>query len=1482
MTQWSTQDIVFTATGPANPYVDASAVITATFTGPAGSGISQSVKSFWNGSNNYVVRFTPTVQGTWTYTTSTGSSLSNVVNTTDGTGQIVVSAALSGEHGFVRINPSYTNSFTYDDGTPYFMWGQTYYDLMQDAMVNDNWQTAVDNSAAYGMNKIRLRAYAQGGFIGLDNVDHGYPDVVPYAGTADSPNRDGLNFAYLQKLDQVVQYLDSKGVVADLMLLSTYANSTMPGTLAQDERFASYITTRYSAYDNVIWCLTNEWADGGMTQSYFNDMGAIVRSGDPWLSSTAGLRPLSIHQNTGIDFEYFGTSWPTHAIIQYGPRNSDSYTTGDDWGNAGIVQNLGHDMPVVNDEYGYINDSGVGMDRAKSRQTIWGIAAAGGYGSMGDIRLFGSGATQWTPCKTGEWADAPGEYGDISKLVAFFTTKGVEFWKMTSHNELKIQSTGKRDYLLAEPGRQYVLYTATGDSAARINLSGYSGNFNVVKYDPTNGAMTTLGSVAGGATRSWNLTGTNSAGGTDWVLLVTALDVPGVLPAVPTSLATTVISSSRIDLAWTDRSSSETGFEIDRATNSTFTSGLTTVTVGANVTTYQSTGLTSGTKYYYRVRATLGGTADSANSNTASAIAGNIPPAAPTGLSATAASATQINLSWTDTSGDETGFEIDRATNSGFTSGLTTATVTFNVTTYQSSGLTEGTTYYYRVRSTIGGSNDSANSNTANATSNPATPTGLGATVISGSRIDLAWTDASTHETGFEIDRATNSSFTSGLTTATVGANVTTYQSTGLTLGTTYYYRVRATIGGANDSANSGTASGTPIGAPVQLLSDYTFDDSVGGQIASGAPTGGTVAGSAVSGSSGAALIGAGGLSLASYQSYFNEASGSRPNATDGGALIGTESIWIKIIQSGGNNYPMFFVASDGTSTINHGAFGNFSANTLNWYSKNNGGSNMAAYSASTAAWDDGGSAWHLMTVTYSLAINGGSTATIYLDGTVLTTTEGQDNLTTTAGIGDFSTWGVSRDYVNPAGSQGSMDDFGVWGTRLNSAQVSALYNLGIAGVAGTKYNAKDASALFDAFSAGAGVATSDGRTWTYVASGLAGAAGSVGANYVVLDDSGGGMVFGVPVDVTWTGVGGSTWSTAVGSGNWMKTSDSTSADYFDGVDVVFNDTATGTIVNISAEDVTPTSVTFNNSSDEFVVTGVKGIAGTSTTVLKQGSGTVIISSANTYGGVTTVEAGTLKLNGVTNAQVPVLTGAGADIKGGMLVLDYSGEASPAATVNTLINNGKIHSSVATATYGLGWIDNTTTHAISIAYTVYGDANLDGSVNFSDLSKLLSKYNQPGVWADGDFNYDGVVNFADLSKLLSTYNQSIGLLIPAGSPLNVVDLSAPQVAGDDGSATIVPAAPVTTAEPVEDALPSRRPVAIRHAAAIRPAAVDRIDLFALAAYELTRRTSVEHLFSATDETDQPFGPQITAHHVTGQHNMRSARGFADYSGGHRY
>lgn len=193
--------------------------------------------------------------------------------------------------------------------------------------------------------------------------------------------------------------------------------------------------------------------------------------------------------------------------------------------------------------------------------------------------------------------------------------------------------------------------------------------------------------------------------------------VPIPAPAAPTNLGATAVSTSQINLAWTDNANNETAFAIERATNSTFTADLVSNSVGSNVTSYQATGLAPSTTYFFRVKAVNGG-GSSAPTNTASATTQAVattPPGAPTSLTAAAASSSAINLNWVDNANNESGFEIDRATNATFTAGLTTSTVGSNTTSYQAGGLVNNTLYYFRVRATnaVG---VSGNSNTASAT----------------------------------------------------------------------------------------------------------------------------------------------------------------------------------------------------------------------------------------------------------------------------------------------------------------------------------------------------------------------------------------------------------------------------------------------------------------------------------------------------------------------------------------------------------------------------------------------------------------------------------------------------------------------------------------------------------------------------------------------------------------------------------------------
>ncbi|MBI4499980.1 MAG: pre-peptidase C-terminal domain-containing protein, partial [Gemmatimonadetes bacterium] len=93
-------------------------------------------------------------------------------------------------------------------------------------------------------------------------------------------------------------------------------------------------------------------------------------------------------------------------------------------------------------------------------------------------------------------------------------------------------------------------------------------------------------------------------------------------------------------------------------------------------------------------------------------------------------------------------------------------------------------------------------------------------------QINLAWTDNASNETGFHIERCTGAGCTVFSEIATVGANVMSYQNTGLAAGTTYRYQVRA-YNASGNSTYAGPASATTAAA-VPLQNGVTVSDLAG------------------------------------------------------------------------------------------------------------------------------------------------------------------------------------------------------------------------------------------------------------------------------------------------------------------------------------------------------------------------------------------------------------------------------------------------------------------------------------------------------------------------------------------------------------------------------------------------------------------------------------------------------------------------------
>ncbi|GEM_PF-1942406 len=260
--------------------------------------------------------------------------------------------------------------------------------------------------------------------------------------------------------------------------------------------------------------------------------------------------------------------------------------------------------------------------------------------------------------------------------------------------------------------------------------------------------------------------------------------------SAPSYFSAKVVSGTRIDLSWRDNTSLETGYKVERKTGD---AGAWTEisSLNASATTFQDNTVNYGMTYYYRVRAFANSGKEtphySAYSSETSATTPVMPPTGPANLKALANGNT-VTLNWQDNSNNEDGFAIERKR--GTTGSYSVVTTTGpNVTNYQDSGVSSNYTYYYRIRSYISFSY-SPYSNEANAPI-MSTPSSLRARVVSSTQINLSWYDRTSLENGYKIERKTGSNDT-WLEIASLSANASSYQNTGLQPGTTYYYRIRA------------------------------------------------------------------------------------------------------------------------------------------------------------------------------------------------------------------------------------------------------------------------------------------------------------------------------------------------------------------------------------------------------------------------------------------------------------------------------------------------------------------------------------------------------------------------------------------------------------------------------------------------------------------------------------------------------------------
>lgn len=274
----------------------------------------------------------------------------------------------------------------------------------------------------------------------------------------------------------------------------------------------------------------------------------------------------------------------------------------------------------------------------------------------------------------------------------------------------------------------------------------------------------------------------------------------------PASLDVEAVSPTRIDLVWSFSGAENYNTVIERKTGTDGTwNPIYTTAVGA--VRYSDTGLTPNTRYFYRVRKSLGsGSLGIPYPNDDMGI-GAYTLLATLRLYGEASSGNTIYLRW---SGNYSNADviIERKMPSGSFSALTTVSPS-TVGWYDSTGLVPSASYTYRVKARTA-TNESLYSNELTVKNlYLEAPSGLSATVEADSSVTLNWTDNSTDESGFEIWRYVEGTGTGTYTLyATVGQNVVTFTDKTVHTGVQYSYMVRAYVAsGSLYSEYSGTAS---------------------------------------------------------------------------------------------------------------------------------------------------------------------------------------------------------------------------------------------------------------------------------------------------------------------------------------------------------------------------------------------------------------------------------------------------------------------------------------------------------------------------------------------------------------------------------------------------------------------------------------------------------------------------------------------------
>ncbi|GAB3018310.1 DUF5605 domain-containing protein [Niabella terrae] len=352
--------MVYTAPFKGNPFTEVQ--FTASF---HTKDTTVTVSGFYDGNDQFVIRFMPFLAGTWYY--ETHSNLPAL----DGKNGSFKSEKDSSQRGMVRVSGAH--NFKYANGSYFYPVGTTAY----------AW-----NHMETGIQKLTLSSLRQSGFNKLRfcvfpknyNLVKEEPRIYPFPKTSGGWDLQRFDTEFFRILEAQIDSLNALGIQADLILFHPYDKGRWGFDALPMEvnlRYLDYLIARLGAFQNIWWSLANEW-------DYVK-----ARSQDDWVRLAEHIAEkdpyghlLSIHGSTATYFNYWLPCF-THVSVQdEAPVRN--------WGAAALLRQI-YKKPVVLDEVGYEGNLSSRWGRYSGQEMnhlMWMGLIGGVYVTHGEAYMF--------------------------------------------------------------------------------------------------------------------------------------------------------------------------------------------------------------------------------------------------------------------------------------------------------------------------------------------------------------------------------------------------------------------------------------------------------------------------------------------------------------------------------------------------------------------------------------------------------------------------------------------------------------------------------------------------------------------------------------------------------------------------------------------------------------------------------------------------------------------------------------------------------------------------------------------------------------------------------------------------------------------------------------------------------------------------------------------------------------------------------------